>query len=425
MDGQPVPYQTECTGENAYDLLVLSDLPTDGLHEFDWRKGTECFDTLAKLPLDNGILQVTSIKNGLVEVRHRNGACFRFTLSGPAPLRSEESVSGGSVEARLEKTLYFPNGAVYHFCIKLKRELDYAEIYEEMQGWEGQAARVRMQWEKFSPRYRNTLDRGEEKIDAYLREDGNFPFVLNPYMPARSWWDQKHVAFLDKKSGFWAGLLLHDIEHFHDGNYEIWGSRDTLAIALHPHGTSAPLQDGMRAYMLILCDDKPVEAIMEHYRKYYSHACLDCVKDWVLSWEDDRDEYPKYYRIERDTVFSYWYNTCVGKPSPEDMMEVLDRENTIFAHLERVSPVSCRSFRAAWAPLFDLTANQMSPEQFDRVRAAMAFTCYVLMGEKLLPYAYDAGRASQLFNGRHISHRAICRTAWETSSYVSAVACLL
>ena len=41
-----------------------------------------------------------------------------------------------------------------------------------------------------------------------LREDGNFPFVLNPYMPARSWWDQKHVAFLDKKKRFLGGFAV-------------------------------------------------------------------------------------------------------------------------------------------------------------------------------------------------------------------------
>ena len=131
--------------------------------------------------------------------------------------------------------------------------------------------------------------------------------------------------------------------------------------------------------------DRSVTALRSHYLRYFSIVSLNKVKDYVLEWEDDKNSYPKYFCVQRNTKRGGFYKSHVGKPSAADMMNILDRDATLFTTLEEIAPVSCRAFRSSWAQTFDLTASELTDEEFSRVRAAMALVCYTLSDENYYP----------------------------------------
>ncbi len=131
--------------------------------------------------------------------------------------------------------------------------------------------------------------------------------------------------------------------------------------------------------------DRSVTALRSHYLRYFSIVSLNKVKDYVLEWEDDKNSYPKYFCVQRNTKWGGFYKSHVGKPSAADMMNILDRDATLFTTLEEIAPVSCRAFRSSWAQTFDLTASELTDEEFSRERAAMALVCYTLSDENYYP----------------------------------------
>lgn len=382
LDGTEVPYEVEATAD-GYILRTIADLPYNSEHEFVWHKGRSKFK---KLGSKNAFLSVKSLKDGLYAAEVKTGGKFSYRLATSRRLLAcEELISGGAVETVFKKTLTYENGGRYTFTLKLKRDLDYLEIFEQIEGFEPGQAKLEILWENFRPDFRYAPDRGEEKIDAYTDESGKFPFVVNPFMPCTSWWDQRCCAYTDKRSGFWSGILLHDLEHFDDGEYAIWGSRDSLAFTLYENRIEGGIKTGTRAFMHILCGDKSPDAIGGVYLRYYSIASLNKVKDYVLDWADDQKDYPKYFRAAKDTEWGGFYGTHTGKPTAEDMMNILDRDTTTFAHIEKTAPVSSRAYRSSWAQTFDLTAGELTSEEFARVRAAMAFVCYTYANENYYP----------------------------------------
>lgn len=386
QDGRPVPWQAEPEANGGYALKLISDLPTGGEHRFVWKKSARTVQTpLAKEGMDNGIYRCSSA-NGLFSAVCRNGTEIVFSLLTDARIAEErETAEGGPVEKIYRKTVRFEGGGVYRLCIKLRHGLDFLEVYEDMRGLGEISASLQVRWNGFVPRYRHTLDRGTEKIKAYLREDGSFPFDINPFMPRISWWDQRSVAYLDGAKKNWFGILLHDLSSFDDGGYAVWGSRGKLAVRAYPNRLEAPVAEGSRAFLVVCGEDGAPARLVSHYQKYYSHVPLDKVKDWVLDWEDDKAGYPKYFRASEETRADYWYFHRTGMPAPEDMLRVLDCESSIFRQPELIKPVSCRAYIYSWAPLFDMTASRMSDAQFRRVRAALAMTCYILSGENYYP----------------------------------------
>lgn len=380
MDGQAIDYDCSST-EKGHVIKVFADLPYLGCHTFTW--GDESYQRNA-LGNNNGEIAIESIKGGLFSVSVDGEKFFYRVATQLKLLSEEENVESGALESVITKTLSFEDGRSYVFCIKLKKELHYLEIYEDMSGFAPNEAKLVVDWVNFTPTNRYTKDRGIEKIDDYMDENGKFPFVVDPFTARMSWWNQRYVAYV-QKDGAWMGILLHDLEHFDDGEYALWGSRSALAFSLYENRIEGAIQDGKRAFMHVFEKQEKPQSLGEKYLRYYSLVSLDKVKDYVLRWEDDRAEYPKYYRVGKDTKWSGFYRDHIGKPTVDDMMNILDRDATAFVRIEDIAPVSYRAYRTSWAQTFDLTAKDLSLENFERVRAAMALVCYTFANENFYP----------------------------------------
>lgn len=384
-NGEPISYQTEKT-EDGYTLKILSDLPRGEKHVFEWKKGDSPSTPLAESGLDNGFIRVESIENGLVKILSLDGLFCEYSLATTKKILSvSEVITGGAIEKTLVKTLVFEDGSNYIFTVKIKAALDYVEIYEDMRGFIADGSTLTATWGGFSPRYRFAPERGTEQVDAYLKEDDSLPFYLAPHADGGRLRDQKGVAYEDRQKGVWLGFLFHDLAACDDGDYTIGCSSKNMRFSLYEVRWVAPLQGKTRAFMCILCADKPADALLTHYIKYYSHVCLDKVKDWVLDWEDEQNEYPKYYTVKPNTTTGTFFFSRKGKPFPEDILKMIDEYSTRFSRFELFDPVSCRTFIYDWAPIFDMTASRMTKEEFQHARAAMAFTCYVLSQEDFFP----------------------------------------
>lgn len=381
VNGVETPYEV-IPKEGGYVLKTIADLPYNSERLFTFKKGKNSFLPLAN---DNGIINAQSVKGGLYAVK-AFGAEFKYSVNTSLKLLSEiEEISGGAIERVFTKILTYDGGKEYKFTLKLKRDLDYLEIYEEMKGFACGEAKLTLAWKNFAPTHRYTTIRGIEKTDDYVDENGKLPFVINPFMPCNSFWDRSMIAYTEKGQKEWLGILLHDYKNFDDEEYAIWGSHDTLALIPYENKIEGQIKQGKRAFMQILCNDKPVEAIETHYARYYSAANLDKVKDYVLEWEDDKNDYPKYFSVTKDMRWGGFYGDYVGKPTAEDMMNILDRDATVFTKPEFVAPVSSRANRSSWAQVFDLTASELTDDEFKRVRAAMAFVCYTYADENHYP----------------------------------------
>lgn len=385
MNGTKVAYQAEQT-DNGYTLKVLADLPRGEQRVFEWAKGDSPSTPLGEEGLDNGLICVESVENGLVKMIRRDGLFCELSLITTKKILSiSERITGGAIEKTLEKTLSFEDGSIYIFTVKIKTALDYVEIYEDMRGFIADGSKLKATWGGFAPRYRFAPERGAERVDEYLKEDGSLPFYMAPHADGGRLRDQKGVAYEDRQKGVWLGFLFHDLAACDDGDYTIGCSSKNMLFSLYEDCWVAPLQGKTRAFMCILCADKPVDSLLTHYIKYYSHVSLNSVKDWVLAWEDEQNEYPKYYTAKSETTTGTFFVNRKGKPLPEDMLKMIDEYSTRFARFEIFDPVSCRTFIYDWAPIFDMTASRMTKEEFDHARAAMAFTCYVLAQENFFP----------------------------------------
>lgn len=385
MNGEKVAYQAE-KAEGGYTLKVLADLPQGEQRAFTWTEGDSPTTSLAKAGLNNGFIRVESLKNGLVKLVREDGLFCEYSLATTKKILSvSEVITGGAIEKTLLKTLVFEDGSQYTFTVKIKTGLDYVEIYEDLRGFIADGSKLMATWGGFSPRYRFAPERGTERVDEYLKEDGSLPFYMAPHADGGRLRDQKGVAYEDRKKGVWLGFLFHDLEACNDGDYTIGCSSKNMLFSLYEDRWVAPLQGQTRAFMCILCADKPADSLLTHYIKYYSHVHLDNVKDWVLDWEDDQNEYPKYYTVKPETTTGTFFFSRKGKPFPEDILKMIDEYSTRFSRFEVFDPVSCRTFIYDWAPIFDMTASRMTKEEFQHARAAMAFTCYVLAQENFFP----------------------------------------
>lgn len=382
INGVKSPYEV-LPEKVGYILKTIADLPYNSERKFEWKKGDNDFKPLWR---DNGIISIKNIDDGLYSVKARFGAEFIYSVKTDLKLvSSKEEISDGAVESVFIKTLKFDGGKEYKFTLKLKRDLDYLEVYEEMKGFIKGEAKLVLSWINFEPLHRYTTYRGKEKIDDYTGDEGKMPFVINPFMPNSSAWDRPMLAFIAEGGKEWSGILLHDYNKFDDGEYAIWGSRDTLALIPYENKIEGNIIDGTRAFMHVLCDRRVPEDLETYYLRYYSIANLNNVKDYVLDWQDDKNDYPKYFRVKKDMKWGGFYGSYRGLPKAKDMMNILDRNSTIFAEIEKIAPVSCRALRSTWAQVFDLTAKELSDDEFRRVKAAMAFVCYTFTQENYYP----------------------------------------
>ena len=211
MNGEKVAYQAE-KADGGYTLKVLADLPKGEQRMFTWVEGDTPSTPLSKEGLDNGFLRIESIENGLVRIVRQDGLFCDFSLITTKKILSvSERVSGGSIEKTLAKILSFDDGSTYTFTVKIKAALDYVEIYEDLRGVVADGSRLTATWGGFSPRYRFAPERGAEKLDEYLKEDGSLPFYMAPHADGGRLRDQKGVAYEDRQKGVWLGFLFHDL----------------------------------------------------------------------------------------------------------------------------------------------------------------------------------------------------------------------
>ncbi len=215
VNGVKTPYEI-LPEKEGYILKTIADLPYNSERNFTFKKGENDYKPLGN---DNGIIAVESINGGLYSVKSSFGAKFIYSIETELKKLSEtEEAIGGAVESIFVKTLKFAGGKEYRFTLKLKRDLDYLEIYEEMKGFKEDEAKLVISWENFEPSQRYTTYRGKEKIDDYTDENGKIPFVINPFMPCNSAWDRPMLAYV-AKGGEWSGVLLHDYKNFDDGDW--------------------------------------------------------------------------------------------------------------------------------------------------------------------------------------------------------------
>lgn len=131
--------------------------------------------------------------------------------------------------------------------------------------------------------------------------------------------------------------------------------------------------------------DKDVPAYIDCLYLWHQLIALDKVKDWVLDWEEPQEQYPLLFDPGRlPQSIHWWYFQRSGQPCPADMEQVIDKLSFSFNQVASTSPVTSREF-ASWVPLFDLSAREMTPEQFRRFKAASAFMAYVREDENLMP----------------------------------------
>ncbi|MHA6481944.1 fibronectin type III domain-containing protein [Paenibacillus sp. strain BS8-2] len=323
-----------------------------------------------------------------------------------------EIVSSGPVLHEQRITFLWDNDALYAITIRLAAEMPFVELEEHMQGMSGN--RLVVDWTGLNPTRRYTKSRGEEAIDAYLGGGGELPFRILPYDNFHSWHTGRSAAFVDEEQHLAAGLFHGDPMQWNDGEYALWRSSDTLAISFQYCGESGgaadeerlswiyPLASGVRATKIALYDPDRKRAaqstaafrvpitltvlpLIDELALWHSFLALDKTKDWVLDWEEPQAQYPRLFDPEQLPEEGHlWYFDLHELPRPEDMEEIVDKLSFNFNQVEGTSPVSSREF-AFWTPVFDLSARDMTPEQFRRFKASSAMMAYVREDEYVAP----------------------------------------
>jgi hypothetical protein len=384
----------------------------------------------ACLHFDNGLLDIGVPNAGLrldaSAERAVSTELFRLTLTdggelAKARLSSDqrlsvirsECVSSGPVMHEQRINCVWETGGHYTVLLRLIVGMPYVELEEEMEHCAA-GARLEIAWEGLNAIRRYTRNRGVEEVDAYVGDQGELPFLMLPYDNVLSWHRVRAAAFFDEGKQLAAGLFHGDSMKWNDGEYALWRSSDTLAIRFYcGNGErnvaeesglrwSYPLSDGVRATKIALYDTNRERAVAASaaFRKLEAGECeplidelalwhsflpLDKVKDWVLDWEEPQEQYPLLFEPEAlPETMHWWYFERHEPPQPDDMEEVVDKLSFSFNQVGSTGPVTSREF-ASWVPIFDLSANAMTPEQFKRFKAASAFMAYVREDEYVAP----------------------------------------
>lgn len=305
-------------------------------------------------------------------------------------------------------------GQEYHLGIKRIKGMPFWELTEEMKGFTG-TEQMRMSFQGFDFTHRYSWQRPVEKIDAYLVENHKLPVTIMPYENWNPWFQSKYIAFLSQNQS--AGLFIRDNLGWDDGTYPLWGARREFGITFtYERGCVEgyfPLKDGKR-FVGVAAYEGSDSRYIEYLWLWYAFLHLNKTKDWILEWEEDKSRYPRFF----DKKLAYGLKEQVafcesGERIPADrMMEVVDRLSPSMNRIGNLNPVDNREF-SDWTVLVDLTADEMTQEQFDHVKAAFAFMAYAAMDENYMPtvnmlaghpnFLFDtasvAGFAAALFPG--------------------------
>lgn len=267
----------------------------------------------------------------------------------------------------------------YRMLVRRMSGMPFWELEEYMSGMDAEKnAYMEITFENFDFTHRYSDARPVEKIDQYLGEDGKLPIVVMPFENWVPWFQSKHIAFLGEKVS--AGLFIRDNLSWDDGMYAIWGSHREFGISFRYEEevltARFPLRNGKR-FTGIAAYRGAEAAYVERLWKWYAFLHLDKVKDWVLDWEEDQGQYPRFFKGDsRKTEYSQLKNCSVGQ-----LLDGLGRE---VANVEKMGPVGNRIF-ADYTAVFDRTAQDMTKEEFERARGMFVFMGYAAKDENYMP----------------------------------------
>lgn len=277
-------------------------------------------------------------------------------------------------------------GQKYVLYIRRIKGMPFWELREEMQGFSN-TEEMKMTFEGVEFTHRYSWQRPVEKIDAYLSENGRIPVTVMPYENWNPWFQSKYIAFLGRDTS--AGVFIRDNLEWDDGEYALWGSNREFGITFTYHKECVechfPLKNGKR-FVGIAVYEGHDSGYIEYLWLWYTFLNLNKTKEWILEWEEDKQQYPRFFdrRLGYDLKGQVAYCQKGETIPPERMMEIVERLSPSMNRIDRLNPVDNREF-ADWTVIFDLTADRMTKEQFDRVKAAFAFMAYAAMDENYMP----------------------------------------
>ena len=274
----------------------------------------------------------------------------------------------------------------YILNVRRIAEMPFWELKETMSNFnEEKQAKMKISFEGFSFSHRHSWGRPVEKIDAFLREENKLPIVVMPYENWVPWFQTKYIAFLGEEHS--AGLFIRDNQEWNDGKYPIWGANRDFGISFNYDSDSVtayfPIKNGNR-FVAITAFKGCEEDYVEYLWKWYAYFHLNKVKNWILEWEEEQNQFPKFFSKEQakpiQATGGYYKRGDMLQGSK--MTEVIDE---LSLSINRANyPVYNREF-ADWTVIIDLTADEMTKEEFERTKSWFAFMAYACMDENYMP----------------------------------------
>ena len=394
-EGRKVPFQTtDLLMENgrvvSLNLHFLTDLKKGAQKEFYFQSSLDNEEEQALFELNTPFKAEVDKHEHTITIN-----CFEKKMICHLPYKNIEykKIHSGSIFEEIEITSSGERGQKYVLNIKIISNMPFWEMSESMSGMdENEQMNMKISFEKFDFTNRFSAFRPVEKIDEYLDKNNKLPVIVMPYENYISWFQSKYIGFLG--SDYSAGLFIRDNLEWNDEKYPIWGANREFGITFGYENEKVtaffPLKNGKRFVGIAAYKGSNSRYIKELW-KWHSFYHLDKVKNWVLDWHEEQKQYPRFFGHEE------------GKPiQAEDIYykrgEVLDGSK-MTAVLDRLScsvngdidventgmdPVRNREFDC-WTVLIDLTAKDMSKEEFDRVKAMFAFMAYAAKDENYMP----------------------------------------
>lgn len=317
----------------------------------------------------------------------------RIVCRMPFERMERRTVHEGAVFRETEIVCSGSRGQKYVLNIRIIAGMPFWELRERMSGFgENEQAQMELSFEGFDFTHRFSAFRPNEKIDAYLDEENKMPVTVMSYENYISWFQSKYISFSGEDCS--AGLFIRDNREWDDGKYPIWGANREFGIRFRYEGERVtacfPLKNGKRFTGIAVYGGHRGEYIKELW-KWYAFYHLDKVKDWVLDWEEDRSQYPLFFKKEQGKPIQAqdWHYKRGEMLDGRKMTEVIDRlscsvNGEVDIRDQGMDPVRNREF-ACWTVIFDLTADEMSEEEFRRTKAMFAFMAYAAKDENYMP----------------------------------------
>ena len=302
-------------------------------------------------------------------------------------------VHSGSIFEETEIVCTGSRGQKYVLNIRIIKGMPFWELRESMSGFdEGEQGLMEIAFEGFDFTDRFSAFRPGEKIDAYLDEKNDMPVTVMPYENYISWFQSRYIAFSGAEDS--AGLFIRDNCGWDDGKYPIWGSDREFGITFRYEDGKVtahfPLRNGKRYVGIAAYEGTHGEYIKELW-KWYAFYHLDKVKDWILDWEENRLQYPMFFGKAQGKPFQAqeWHCKKGEMLDGRKMTEIIDKLScSVNGEIDvkdcGMDPVRNREF-ACWTVVMDLTADEMSREEFDRAKAMFAFMAYATKDENYMP----------------------------------------